>query len=141
MGKGLRYDRRWMLVDKNGKFLTQRVHPTMALFKLSMDDDTLTVRFKEYMTNIPLKHSSSSDSLRVQIWDDTVEAVEVGTEYSQWFTMHLGIECRLVHFPEENARPVDPTYKVNDEHVSLADAYPFLIIGQRSLDDLNKRLG
>lgn len=140
LGKGLKFDRRWMLVDKNGKFLTQRVHPSMALFRLSMDDDTLTVRYKEDSINLSLKHSPTSGSLQVQIWDDTVMAVEVGEEYNQWFTMHLGLECRLVYFPEESARPVDPRYKVNDEHVSLADAYPFLIIGQSSLDDLNKRL-
>jgi uncharacterized protein YcbX len=54
MGKGLRYDRRWMLVDINGKFLTQREHPTMALFSLAMDDDTLIVRFKESNINISL---------------------------------------------------------------------------------------
>ena len=50
------------------------------------------------------------------------------------------MQCRLVYFPEENGRPVDPLYNVNNEQVSLADAYPFLIIGQRSLDDLNSRL-
>lgn len=141
MGKGLRYDRRWMLVDRDGKFLTQRVHPTMALFKLSIDNDALTVQFKEDSINIPLTQSASPNSRFVQIWDDTVEAVEVGAAFSQWFTKHLGIESSLVYFPEENARTVDPNYNVSDEHVSLADAYPFLIIGQSSLDDLNKRVG
>lgn len=130
-----------MLVDKDGKFLTQRVHPTMALFSVAIDNDTLTVRFKESTINISLKHAPSSGLFPVQIWDDTVEAAEVDSEYSKWFTKHLGIDCRLVYFPEENARPVDPDFKVNDEHVSLADAYPFLIIGQSSLDDLNMRLG
>jgi hypothetical protein len=48
--------------------------------------------------------------------------------------------CRLVYFPEENSRPVDPRYKVNGEQVSLADAYPFLIIGQSSFEDLNSKL-
>jgi uncharacterized protein len=53
---------------------------------------------------------------------------------------HLQMNCKLVYFPESNPRAVDPNYKVNDEHVSLADAYPFLIIGQSSLDDLNSKL-
>lgn len=130
-----------MLIDIDGKFLTQRVHPTMALFSVAINEETLTVRFKESSINISLTHPPSSDPLTVQIWDDTVEALEVDSEYSKWFTKHLGIDCRLVYFPEENVRPVDPDFKVNDENVSLADAYPFLIIGQSSLDDLNRRLG
>ena len=72
--------------------------------------------------------------------DDTLFANEVDGEYSQWFSNHLGIKCKLVFFSEENPRPVNPKYKVNNENVSFADAYPFLIIGQSSLDDLNSRL-
>jgi uncharacterized protein len=140
MGKGLRYDRRWMLVDPDGRFLTQRVHPSMAQFRLSISSSTLTIQYKEHRTILSLEHPTSSTPLRVQIWDDVVEAFEVTPEHSKWFTAHLGIECKLVYFPEDNARRVDPDRNVNDEHVSLADAYPFLIIGQRSLDDLNNRL-
>ncbi len=76
----------------------------------------------------------------VVIWDDTVTAREVSARHSAWFSERLGMACKLVFFPEENIRPVDPRYKVNNEHVSLADAYPLLIIGQSSLDDLNTRL-
>ena len=58
----------------------------------------------------------------------------------EWFSKYLGFSCQLVSFPEANDRPVDPLYSINEEHVSLADAYPFLIIGQRSLDLLNDKL-
>ena len=61
-------------------------------------------------------------------------------EYSQWFSHRLGINCRLVHFPESNDRPVDEKYSIENDQVSLADGYPFLIIGQGSLNDLNERL-
>ena len=81
-----------------------------------------------------------SNPTTVNIWDDTVSAFDVDGSYSQWFSELLESPCRLVYFPEENSRPVDPRYKVNHEQVSLADAYPFLIIGQSSLDDLNSRL-
>lgn len=139
MPKGLQYDRRWMLVDKDGVGLTQRVHPTMALFKLGIEKNHLIVNHKESYLNIPID-LQTSQSMKVAIWDDIVYANEVSENVSQWFSDGLGISCRLVSFPEQNARPVDPKYKVNDEHVSLADAYPFLIIGQSSLDDLNERL-
>jgi uncharacterized protein YcbX len=139
MPKGLQYDRRWMLVDEDGVCLTQRVHPAMALFKLAMEGNQLVVTHKENSLTLPID-GRSSHAMKVTIWDDVVSANEVSQHCSQWFSDLLGIHCKLVSFPEENARPVDPKYKVNGEHVSLADAYPFLIIGQSSLDDLNDRL-
>jgi uncharacterized protein YcbX len=140
MEKGLLYDRRFMLIDEEGKFMTQRVYPKMALFKLSIEDTQLTIRHQQESIALPIVPPISEPAQSVQIWDDRVHANEVSPIYSQWFSDLLGMKCRLVFFPEENERPVDATYKVNDEHVSLADAYPFLIIGQASLDDLNTRL-
>ncbi len=138
--KGLEHDRRWMLVDENGKFLTQRLHPEMALFKVTMDKGQFTIHYKgDSLTMIP-NAPLTADLLNVQIWDDNLSAVEVSKGHSDWFSQRLGLSCKLVSFPEENTRPVDPRYNVNDEQVSLADGYPFLIIGQSSLDDLNARL-
>lgn len=140
MQKGLAYDRRMMLVDETGKFMTQRVFPQMALFKLSINKELLTITHHQHTLQLNLKKYTLSNPIMVTIWDDKVKAFEVGPAYSDWFSEQLGLKCKLVYFPEENARPVNPRYKVNDEHVSLADAYPFLIIGQSSLDDLNSRL-
>jgi len=140
MEKGLPYDRRWMLVDGHGKFMTQRIHPSMALFKLSIDERYLIVRFKDDTINIPLKHTAVTPSEQVTIWDDVVTGYEVDPIFSKWFSQRLNFDCRLIYFPENNPRRVDPKYATGSEHVSLADAYPFLIIGQSSLDDLNNRL-
>lgn len=138
--KGLQHDRRWMLVDENGKFMTQRVLPKMSAFKLSMHNTILTVKYKEEKLALSMTAPSSERAVEVQIWDDFVNACETEPQYSAWFSQHLGVNCRLVHFPEGNPRPIDPKHYVSDEQVSLADAYPFLIIGQSSLDDLNRRL-
>lgn len=138
--KGLEYDRRFMLIDENGLFLTQRVHPQMALFKTSINGDNLTISYNGDDLAVPLHPSTTQGPRPVQIWDDLVMANEVDPACSTWFSQRLGFPCKLVYFPEENLRAVDPRYKVNDEHVSLADAYPFLIIGQASLNDLNTRL-
>lgn len=140
MSKGLQYDRRWMLVDKDGKFMTQRIFPTMALFTLTIDNAQLRINHHEHSIMLSLNHAVSSKPQHVQIWNDFVSAIEVDPAHSDWFSERLGIACRLVYFPEENTRPVDPEYAVNYEQVSLADAYPFLIIGQGSMDALNSRL-
>jgi uncharacterized protein YcbX len=129
-----------MLVDERGVGMTQRTHPRMALFKLSLEADVLTIDFKGDKITISENGNGMGEPEPVVIWDDTVIAQEVSSRYSTWFSKHLEFPCRLMYFPEKNPRPVDPDYKVNDEHVSLADAYPFLIIGERSLSDLNSRL-
>lgn len=140
MAKGLELDRRWMLVDADGNCLTQRAHPIMSLFKLKVLKTQLTIEYRDDSIHLELNNPPASNPLSVTIWDDTVSTFEVNPSHSEWFSNRLGIPCKLVYFPEENDRPVNPKYHVNNEHVSLADAYPFLIIGQSSLDDLNARL-
>ena len=143
--KGLQYDRRWMLIDRDNDFMTQRIYPKMALFKLQIRSRwLLESKFKITHGNdaisLSLNHSLIGKPIKAIVWDDTVEVYEVNSAYSIWFSNRLGIECKLVSFPENNARPVDQHYQINREHVSLADAYPLLIIGEQSLADLNSRL-
>lgn len=137
--KGLEFDRRYMLVDENGVAMTQRVHPTMALFKVSLDGGKLRIDHRDASLEIPAENIHGQ-TVAVQIWDDAVTAIEADASYSKWFSEQLNKACRLVYFPEENPRPVNPKYAFDSEHVSLADAYPFLVIGQSSLDDLNSKL-
>jgi len=143
--KGLQYDRRWMLIDRNNDFMTQRIYPKMALFKLQIQSrwllgSTFKITHSNDSISLSLNHSLIGKPIKAIVWDDTVEVYEVNREYSIWFSNRLGIECKLVSFPENNARPVDQHYQINREQVSLADAYPLLIIGEQSLADLNSRL-
>lgn len=146
--KGLRFDRRMMLVDHNGKFLTQRAFPEMALLKTLIDNGSLIVRDSRNnnITTISLKYLQSDyrseEKIKVIIWDDICSAVKISKEADEFFSDALGIHCSLVLMPDDEKRIVDSKKKyIKDEHtVSFADGYPFLIIGQSSLDDLNKRL-
>ncbi|MBX2961789.1 MAG: MOSC domain-containing protein [Cyclobacteriaceae bacterium] len=141
MEKGLEYDRRWMLVDEQNRFITQREHPKLALFQLTMSNEQLAIQHQtngasvQFNTNTFSMHEETAT-----IWDDNVQAVEVDKQISEWFSDQLTMKCRLMHFPETNSRPVDKNYAIHNEQVSLADGYPFLIVGQASLDDLNGRL-
>jgi uncharacterized protein YcbX len=143
--KGLQHDRRWMLVDEDGRFLTQREHPQMALFQLTIDNgqlliNNLTSTESPESISIDLIPTLNEQHVKVTIWDDEVEAVEVDPSYSRWFSEKLKLTCKLVFFPEGNKRDIDPKYAHEKEQVSLADGYPFLIIGQSSLDDLNSKM-
>ena len=148
--KGLEYDRRWMLIDRDNDFMTQRIYPKMALFKLQIQSrwsrwppawgSGFKITHGKDSINLSFNHSSMSKPIKAVIWDDEVEVYEVNKDYSSWFSGRLGIECKLVSFPENNTRPVDQQYQINQENVSLADAYPLLMIGEQSLADLNTRL-
>lgn len=144
-GKGLIFDRRWMIVDSNGVCLTQRVHPEMVLFKVQIHAGNITVSFSKNgsqpdSTTFPVHLPMIGKPFQSIIWNDQVIVSEVHPDISYWFSQRLNTRCRLVSFPEENPRPIDPDHRLNNEQVSLADAYPFLLIGQSSLDDLNRRL-
>lgn len=142
--RGLRHDRRWMLVDEKGNFLTQRQHAQMALLQVSLLQEGLSVSYKQGVLEplfIPFEAKDvAAPELQVTVWDDTVAAQEVDATISAWFTEALGMPARLVRMPEQARRLVDTEYARNGEVVSFADGYPFLIIGQASLDDLNSRL-
>jgi uncharacterized protein len=144
--RGLENDRRFMLVDENGRFLSQREYPQLAIFKTEIEGDFLIVTNKKNKSTvkISLQYSllhSFSHSIIVQIWDDETTAIEVSNEVSDWFTRALGIPTRLVYMHEESQRKIEPNYALTgDEITSFSDGYPILIIGQASLNDLNNRL-
>lgn len=138
--KGLVNDRRFMLVDEENNFMTQRDNPEMALFKVSLKADSFLISFRNDSLTLPVQPLESNDVAEAVIWNDEVEVMAVGTQFDQWFSELLRKKCRLVFFPETNSRPVDSNYAKNNEQVSLADGYPFLIIGENSLKDLNDRL-
>ncbi len=149
--KGFRYDRRFMLVsppqnDGAWTFMTQRTNHQMALLDVAIQEQRLHVWHRHHPDNVlelPLTvvPSSSTETMLVTIWDSKdVPAVSVSAEADQWFTNALGKPCRLVFMPETTHRAVDPDYARADDAVSFADGYPYLFIGQASLDTLNQRL-
>lgn len=145
LNKGLQYDRRWMLIDPSGTAMTQREYPEMALFKPVISDGEMLISFAGqpvHASSIKVNITAPvlSRPITARVWDDQVEVYEVSRQASDWFSANLKTDCTFVAFPERNARLVDPDYSISGDHVSLADAYPFLIIGQSSLDDLNQRL-
>ncbi|MDA0315584.1 MAG: MOSC domain-containing protein [Bacteroidetes bacterium] len=140
--RGFRYDRRWMLVDKTGEFLTQRQYPQLALLQAALGNTQLEVFSKvDSLKRIAFDlELVSSKELSVKIWGDVVLAWVVSEEVSNWFSDFLGMELDLVVMPESTERKMDPRYAVQGESVSFADGMPYVIIGQSSLDELNGRL-
>ncbi len=139
---GLNHDRRWMLVDGNNRFLSQREVPKMALLYVEITANGLVVMHRqqpEEFVNIPFLFDAK-ETVVCTVWDDECEAEFVDTEIDSWFTRVLGLKCRLVYMPATTRRLVDQRYALPEHITSFTDAFPFLMIGQASLDELNGRL-
>lgn len=138
--RGFRNDRRWMIVDSTGKFLTQRVLPRLSLVKTSIEPYSLTVTGPSMAPlDLPVE-LSGSPTTEVEVWGDRVQALQAGPEARAWFSQFLGIDCQPVFMPESSSRVVDPQNSSQERPISFADGFPFLLISEASLEDLNSRL-
>lgn len=132
-------DRRWMLVDASGTFATQREWPELARVHVHFQDDELTVTAPGMVElKLPVSHEAGSPRT-VQVWQDRVQS-SVHDLGSAWFTRYLGVQHELVYMPNGERRQVNPERARAGDLVSFADAYPFLLISEASLADLNARL-
>ncbi|MCF0054987.1 MOSC domain-containing protein [Dyadobacter sp. CY356] len=140
--KGLQYDRRWMIVDENGKFLTQRVNPNMALLDVEIHTDGLIISRRFQTDNqilVPFE-ANSNQTIQVKVWEDTVLARTICDKADAWLTRQLGKSVRIVEMSEQTKRKMDPAYSGKESLVSFADDFPYLLISEGSLQDLNSRL-
>ncbi len=140
--RGLEYDRRWMLIDSNNRFISQREIPQMALCQPSLTNAGLKVTYLPNGENILIPYQPLTNTLlQVTVWDDTCTGQYVSHETSAWFSRVLGMPCSLVYMPDDTRRAVDPNYTDGQQITSFSDAYPFLIIGEASLTDVSQRVG
>ena len=136
---GICEDRRWLVTDPNGRFLTQREVPWMAVIHPRILPDGLELQAPGAPTQfVPLR--ATGDRTPARVWRDTCSAVAQGEEAAQWLSRQLGRPCRLLHMGEGFDRPVKRTYGREGELVSFVDGFPLLLISEESLEDLNGRL-
>jgi uncharacterized protein YcbX len=138
--RGFENDRRFMLVDGRGRFLSQRQIPEMALLETELSREALVVRRqgRRGVVEVPLRPEQGHRA-EVEVWGDRCEALEI--EGGAWFSEVLGVPCRLVYMPEDSGRLVDPDYAAHGEVVSFADGFPYLLLSQASLEELSRRVG
>jgi uncharacterized protein YcbX len=137
--RGFQFDRRMMLTDAIGNFLSQRQYPEMAKFKVSLVENGFLVNYESDELFIPFDLQTSK--LRsIKIWEDQLTAPEADPQFSNWFSDHLNAKYRLIIMNDQTIRSVDKKYSVYDETVSFSDGFPYLLIGSASLDDLNEQL-
>jgi uncharacterized protein YcbX len=128
-----------MVVDESGLFISQRQFPGMCLIDVQFLAGGIRLVQGPDLLDVSVPNEGAQ-SRRVQVWDDSVSALDAGDAAAQWFTERLGRACQLVYMPDNALRRVDGAYASEGETVSFADGYPLLLISRASLDDLNSRL-
>ena len=140
---GLALDRRWMLVDQQGDFLSQRAFPLMATIRLTLASDSeLIVRAPGMpplvlSTTVPLR----AGKIDVTVWGTSVTALDCGPDCHAWFSSYLGCAARLVCFDPEAVRQCSLRWTGERSVMTqFSDGFPLLVTSTASLDDLNTRL-
>jgi len=136
---GFENDRRWMLIDEENQFITQRNHPNLSQFYPNINGDKIEISHYD-ATHEFLIDESLQEPIFSKIWDDESKVVEVNKATSKWFSEVLGFTCKLVKISNKGDRKHHSAKLNKALNVSLADGYPYLLIGSESLDFLNEKL-
>jgi uncharacterized protein len=138
---GLAQDRRWMVTEADGTFVTGRKDPAMLRIQ-AVPSATGGLRLSARGASpleVPVP-PRDAPRLEISIWDDTCSAARAGEAADRWLSAFLGRPVCLVYVDERMERPVDPRYAVPGDKVGFADGFPLLLLSRGSLEALNQRL-
>lgn len=138
--QGLDLDRAWMVVDERGQFLSQRQCPRLALVQPQLRLSDLMLRAPG-MLALHLSLEGVEQAMKVWLWDEAIDAWDMGELAAQWFSDFLGRPARLVRFDPQFERPSDRRWTGGQTVLNpFTDGFPLMLLGQPSVDGLNARL-
>lgn len=137
---GLEWDREWMIVDADGEFVSQRELPRMALVQPRLRGNDMVLRAPG-MLALHVALDAVEAPRHVHVWDDTVQAYDMGDVAAQWFSDYLGRPLRLARFDPEGQRRCDAKWTGGaDALTAFSDGFPLLVLSNSAIGDLNRRL-
>lgn len=136
---GFENDRRWMLIDENNQFITQRKNPVLSQFFPKIIGDKIAISHQDSTHEFSI-NESLEEPIYSSVWDDDCKVFEVNKATSKWFSDELGFSCKLVKIVNNGDRKHNSSKLDTTLNVSLADGYPYLLIGSESLNFLNEKL-
>jgi uncharacterized protein YcbX len=138
--RGIVGDRSMMIVDINNEFITQREMPRMALIEPALGSDGMALRAPG-MEELRFGPSNEGRRVRARVWKSLCDAVDQGNDAALWLQEFLAAPVRLVRIADGFERRLNGQYARSErDQTGFADGYPFLLISQASLDELNARL-
>lgn len=133
-------DRRWMVIDKNNEFVTQRKAPKMSLINVELQEDSIRLS-AENLSSCSAVRPHSGKVFNSSVWGTGVQGIDCGDEVALWLSNFLSKDCRLIYMPDDFNRAVDTDFAHKQEQVAFADGFPLLLTSQASLEDFNSKLG
>jgi uncharacterized protein YcbX len=141
LSSGLLNDRCWLLVDRDGHFVTQRSHPLMSQISVTYIGNDVYFRFGDDSLILATEDLAGSKACSVVVWKDKVTAYDRGEDARAFFSRNLAGDLRLCQVGVGSERFVSPDYSDGlSPAFYFADGFPFLVIAQESLDLLNDKL-
>jgi hypothetical protein len=134
--RGLRYDRRWLITDEKGMFITQRTEAKMAQLKAIIENDTHLIIYEKAneKQQIKIPITQTAQDFAVEIWDDKVNAFRISDEADAFLSDFLAKKCHLVAMKAPSKRPIDPDFALRPtDEVSFADGFPMLLLGEAAV--------
>ena len=142
---GFHHDRRMMLVDENGTFISQRTHPLLTQISCVIKDDAYEITVENTSIKVPKLGTQAMYELlsiaKSTVFDHEIMSYEVSQETSQWFSEYLMQNVKLVTFGEQSIRHKTFLKAPGISKVSFADGYPYMMLGTQSLNELSEKLG
>lgn len=138
--RGLAHDRRWMVVDPNGKFVTGRQSPLLVRVNAQPIDAGVRLSAPGLPT-MDVAVPAGRERRQATVWSSIVDAADAGDAAAAWFSAVLKREVRLVYADESMRRPLDPKYATTGDETAFADGYPLLLLSQAACDELSVRVG
>lgn len=137
--RGLAHDRRWMIVDARGRFVSGREQPRMTLVRAHPEHDALMLEAPG-MPPLELRACARANRIEVSVWKSNVLALRASHEADAWISAYLGCSAHFAHMDADCVRAIDPNYAAPGDEVSFADGFPLLVISEAALDGLNAKL-
>ena len=136
---GLKNDRRWMVVNDDQQMQTQRQHSRMCLIQVSLEEHGILLSAPD-MPELLIQRPDSSVTRRVTVWRDSCNAHDAGDAAAHWISQFLQTSSRLVYFPDDEHRQVDPDFANAEDKTAFSDGFPILLTSLASLADLNSKM-
>lgn len=134
-------DRRYVVADGAGRFVTQREYAQMSLVRLTQNGNLLAFSAPSMpVFTLDTQRALTDARNTVTVWRDQIAACDMGEEIAAWLSSYLGIAVRLFYMPDDSVRSIDPMYGKSGDRVSFADGFPVLLIGAASLREFNRAL-
>ncbi len=140
---GLEYDRRWLLIDQENRFVSQRTMPVLTTLAVQIRDKAIYVHEKQNETNgIEIPWTLTSEQpVTVTVWDDQIQSYQYPNHINQWFSNYLNKPVRLVKMSAEKPRTKQLQVAPYNSTMSYADGYPFLVLSKASVEKISQEIG